>query len=106
MDHDLPEWFDLDGRLAGLQQIPVMLQFRPVDLRPCLDEPLLRLWQASARALNRVHREHSRLVLVVRVEMRSVVLRAGFDEHTDNDPEEPRKLARMYLTSSALLLSG
>src|SRR5882672_1504442 len=92
MDHDLPEWFDLDGRLAGLQEIPVMLQFGPVDLGPCLDESLLRLWQASAQVLNRVHGEDSRMFLVVRVEMRSVVLRAGLDEHPDDDPEEPRQL--------------
>jgi hypothetical protein len=42
MLHDLPEWFDLDGRLSGLQEIPVVLQFRPVNLYPRLDEPLLR----------------------------------------------------------------
>ena len=34
MAHDLPEWFDLDGRLAGLQEIPVRLQFRSVNLGP------------------------------------------------------------------------
>jgi hypothetical protein len=28
------------------------------------------------------------MVLVVRVEMRSVVLPAGFDEHADDDSEE------------------
>jgi hypothetical protein len=39
MPHDLPEWFDLDGWLAGLQEIPVVLQFRPMDFGPCLDEP-------------------------------------------------------------------
>ena len=57
-----------------------MLQFRPVNLGPCLDEPLLRLRQAAAQALNGVHREDSRLVLIVRVEMRSVVLPASLDE--------------------------
>jgi hypothetical protein len=48
MAHDLPEWFDLDGRLPGLQQIPVVLQLFPVDLRPSLDQPLLRPGQAAA----------------------------------------------------------
>jgi hypothetical protein len=41
---DLPEWVDLDGRLAGLQALPIMLQLGSVDLGPRLDEPLLRLW--------------------------------------------------------------
>jgi len=91
MGHALPEWFDLDGRLAGLQELPVVLQFQAVDLGSCLDEPLLRLWQAATEALNGVHREDSRLVLIVRVEMRSVVLPASLDEHPDDDPKEPRE---------------
>src|SRR5688500_9462393 len=32
MAHGLPEWFDLDARLAGLQELPVRLQFFPEDL--------------------------------------------------------------------------
>ena len=64
MGHDLPEWFDLDGRLTGLQELPVVLQFRPVDLRPRLDQPLLRLRQAPAQALDGVDREHGGLILV------------------------------------------
>jgi hypothetical protein len=91
MGHGLPEWLDLDGRLTGLQEIPIVLQFGAVDLRPSLDQPLLRLWQASAQTLNRVHGEDRRMVLVVRVEMRSMVLRAGFDEHPDDYPEKPRQ---------------
>jgi hypothetical protein len=65
MGHDLPKWLDLDGRLAGLQEIPIVLQFGAVDLRPSLDQPLLRLWQASAQTLNRVHSEDCRMVLIV-----------------------------------------
>jgi hypothetical protein len=29
MGHGLPEWFNLDGRLARLQEIPIVLQFVP-----------------------------------------------------------------------------
>lgn len=58
-----------------MQEIPVVLQFHPVDLRPRLDEPLLCLWQASSQALNRVDSEDGRVVLVVGVEMRSMVRR-------------------------------
>jgi len=91
MAHGLPEWFDFDRWLAGLQEIPVVLQFCPMDFGPGFDEPLLRLGQAAAQAFNRVHGEDSRKVLVVRMKMRSVVLSAGFDEHADDDPEEPRE---------------
>lgn len=85
----LPEWFDLDGRLARLQEFPVVLQFRAVDLHPGLDEPLLRLWQAATQTLDRIDRINRGLVLVIRVEVRPVMLPASFDEHPNDDPEEP-----------------
>ena len=50
----LPERVDFDGRVARLQEVPVVLQLRAVDLRPGLDKALLRLWQATAKAFNRV----------------------------------------------------
>ena len=72
-----------------------MLQFRPVNLGPCLDEPLLRLRQAAAQALNGVHREDSRLLLVVRVEVRAVVLHSvktlrHAELHVNLEPSEIR----------------
>lgn len=88
----LPEWFDLDGRLTGLQEVPVLLQFRPVNLGPGFHEPLLRLRQAAPKALERVYSEDCRVLLIVRVEMRPVVGFAGFDEHPDHDPLEARDL--------------
>ena len=89
MAHALPEWFDLDGRLAGLQEIPVRLQFCSVDLGPSFNQPLLRLRKAAAQAVDRVHRKHRRLILIVRVEVRPVMLAARFDEHSNDNPEEP-----------------
>jgi hypothetical protein len=71
MGHEcLPEWLDLDRRLPGLQQLPISLQFGAMDLRPCLDEALLRLWQAAAQTFNRVDSEHGRMFLVERVKVR------------------------------------
>jgi hypothetical protein len=90
MAHDLPEWFDLDRRLARLQEIPVLLQFRTVDFRPGLHESPLRYRQATSQALDGIHREDRRFILVVRVKMCAVMLHAGFDKHPDNNPEEPR----------------
>jgi hypothetical protein len=86
---DLPQWLDLDGRLTGLQELPILLQLRPVDLGPCLDEPLLRLGYAATQTLDSVDREHGRMFLIVRVKVRSMMLHARFDEHADNDPEKP-----------------
>jgi len=73
MGHGLPEWFDLDGGLARLQEIPIVLQFVAVNLRPRLDEPLLCLRQAAAQTLDRVQREDRGLLLVERVEMRPMM---------------------------------
>jgi hypothetical protein len=39
MGHGFPEWLNLDGRLPGLQELPVALQFPAVNLGPCFDEP-------------------------------------------------------------------
>ena len=60
-----------------MQEFPVCLQLRPVDLGPGLNQSLLCLGQDAAQALNRVHRKHRRLVLVVRVEMGAVMLAAA-----------------------------
>jgi hypothetical protein len=88
----LPEWFDLDGRLARLQGIPVVLQFRSVNFRPGFYESALGDGQATAQTLNGVHCKDCCFVLIVRMKMRAVVLSASFDEHPDDDSEEPRKL--------------
>jgi hypothetical protein len=92
MIHDLPEWLDLDGRLARLQQVPVVLQFCPVDLGPCFDEPLLRFRKAATKTLDGVDGEHSRLLLIIGVEVRSMMLTPGLDEHPDHDSEKAREL--------------
>ena len=92
---DLPEWVDLDGWLAGLQELPIVLQLRTMDLRPGLDEALLRLQQTAAQTFNRVDSEDSRMLLVERVKVCAVVLTSGFDEHTDDDSEEPREFRHL-----------
>ena len=66
-----------------------MLQFRAVDLRPGLDETLLRLRQATGQTFNRVDGKDGRVFLLERMKVWAVVLRASLDEHPDNDPEEP-----------------
>jgi hypothetical protein len=53
----LPQWIDLDGRLAGLQELPVVLQFRSVDLCPCFDKALLWPGNTAAEAFDSVYRE-------------------------------------------------
>ena len=65
-----------------------MLEFVAVNLHPRLDEPLLCLGQAPAQTLNRVQGEHGGLVLIVRVEMRTVMRSPDFNEHPNDDSEE------------------
>ena len=57
-----------------------------MDLRPRLDQPLLRFRQAAAETLDVVHGEDRCLFLVIRVEVRSVMLAASFHKHPDDDP--------------------
>jgi hypothetical protein len=92
---DLPEWFDLDRRLARLQEVPIPLQFGSMNLRPGLDEPLLRLREAAIQTVNRVNGEHRRMLLVVGVKVRTVVLHARLDEHANDDPEKPGQLGHL-----------
>lgn len=63
-----------------------------MNLRPSLNKSPLRLRETTPEAFNRLDREHRRLVLVVRVKMWAVVLTSGFDEHPNDDSEEPREL--------------
>src|SRR5262245_23256692 len=87
----LSERIDLERRLARLQEVPVLLQFRPMNLCPGLHEASLADWKVATQALQRVDREHSCVLLVVRVEVRTMVRAAGLDEHPDDDPEESRE---------------
>jgi hypothetical protein len=89
MDHGLPEWFDLDRGLARLQELPIVLQFVSVNLRPGLNQPLLRLWQAASQAVDRVHGKDRGLILVVRVEMGAMMWDARLNKHPDDDSEKP-----------------
>ena len=73
MKHELPEWLDLDRRLARLQEIPIALQFLSVNLRPSLHEPLLCLGHTAAEAFDRVHGKDRRVVLVIRMKMRAMM---------------------------------
>jgi hypothetical protein len=99
----LPEGFDLDGRLAGLQELPIVLQFRSMNLRPGLDEPLLGLRQAPAKTIERINREDRCLILIVRVEMCAVILSAGFHKHPDHNPEEAREFRHTRALASSEL---
>jgi hypothetical protein len=66
-------------------------QLRSVDFSPCLDQTLLWFRQATAQTLERIDREYCRVFLIIGVEVRTVVLTARFDEHSDDDTEESRE---------------
>jgi hypothetical protein len=90
-----------------LQEVPISQQFRAVDLHPRLDQALLRPREAATQALERIDREHRRMLLVVRMEVRPVMRFTGFKEHPNNDAEESRELGHeANLTSSGVGLPG
>ena len=83
----LPQWLDLDGRLAGWQELPIVVQFIPVNLCPCFDQPLLSLREAAAQTFDCVDSEYRGLILVVRVEVCAMVRAASLNEHPNHDSE-------------------
>lgn len=60
-----------------------------MNLRPRLHQPLLRPREAPAEAFERVEREDCGVFLVLRVKVGSMVRATGFDEHPNDDAEEP-----------------
>src|SRR6187401_1988930 len=88
----LPKWVDLDRRLTRLQQVPVLLQLLAVNLGPGFDKPLLRLRQFAAQVLDCVDRKHCRVFLVIRVEVRSMMLPTNFSKHPNDYSKEARDL--------------
>lgn len=78
-----PEGIDLEGELARLQEFPVLLQLRAMDLGPSFHKSLLRPGQAASQRLDGVDREDRSLILIVRVEMGAMMLAARFHEHPE-----------------------
>jgi len=92
---------------ARLQSLPVLEQFRPVDLRPCGDEARLPGRKVPADDFNVVNRKYSNIALVIGVEMGPMVWSASLHEHPDNDPKEAADLRQRACSSQhELLLCG
>jgi hypothetical protein len=83
--------------LARLQEIPVRLQLRSVDFGPRFDKPPLWDWKTSSKTLDRVYRKNGGVLLIVRVEVRPMVLASGFNEHANDDPEETGELRHVIV---------
>ena len=72
-----------------------MLRFCTMDFGRRLDEALLRPWQAAAESFDRIDRKHCGAFLIVRMKVRTMVLSARFDEHSNHDPEKARQLRHL-----------
>jgi len=59
-----------------------------MDFTPRFHEPALRQVKATANKLEGVDREDTDVILIVRVEVRSMVGCCGLGEHANDDPEE------------------
>ena len=65
-----------------------------MNLSPCFHQPALALGKIAADELDGIDREDADVILVVRMEVRSMVGRCWLGEHTDDDSKEPgRSLA-------------
>jgi hypothetical protein len=62
-----------------------------VNLRPGLNQALLRLRYAPGQTFQRVDGKDSRVILVERVKVCAVVLTTRLQEHPDDDPKESRE---------------
>jgi len=69
----LLQWLDGLRRAAGLQTVPVGHQLFLVELRPCFDEPALASRQLPGDQIDRVDAEDGHVVLMVRVEVRTMI---------------------------------
>jgi hypothetical protein len=88
----LMQRFNLDRCPTGLQESPVLQQFRVMDFRPGLHKSLLCPGEFAADALDGIKGEHGPGLLVHRVKVWPMVRCADFHEHPNDDSEEPRQL--------------
>src|SRR5207249_10134791 len=84
----LSKGLDLARWPACLQPVPGGNQFRLMNLGPCFHESALPLGKAAADELDRIDGEDANIILIVRVEVRSMVGRRRLGKHANDDPEE------------------
>ena len=63
-----------------------------MHVRPFFDETVLDGGQTAADALDPVECVHRRMLLVVRMKVRSMMGRSNLDEHADDDPLKTTEL--------------
>src|SRR5436190_23557991 len=102
----LSQRVNLERRPAGLQERPVLQQFRMVDFGPCFDEALLRARKAAADAFDRVQSERCDYILIRGMEMRPVVRCTDLQEHSNYDSEESGNLRHPFTCLLNVILTG
>ena len=75
-----------------MQEFPVAQELRMMNLRPCLNEALLRPRESATDALNRIESQRGKSILMQRVEVRPMMRGTDFHEHPNDDSEKPRQL--------------
>jgi hypothetical protein len=102
----LSQRLDLAGRSACLEVVPGGEQLDPMDFTPRFHEPALRLVKTTTNELEGVDREDTGVILIVRVEVRSMVGRCGLGEHANDDPEESGDLRHPSFKSQEPVVLG
>jgi len=77
-----------------------------MDFGPGLDKSLLCPRKSAADAFDRIQSEGRQCVLIQRMEMRSMVGRADFHEHPNDDSEESRQFRHRDTLHRRSELSG
>ncbi len=86
--HNLTEWRNRQWRFAGLQTLPVRLQFGFVQFRPGFDQPSLSSWKRTGNQFDGTDLINRDRVTVVSMEVRKMMRVAGFKKHPDDDAVE------------------
>ena len=75
-----------------LQRLPVRQQLFLMKLRPRQNEALPTSRKGTSQKLDPVDISDAHVVLIVRGEVRHMMLSSGLNEHTNDNSEEPRNL--------------
>jgi hypothetical protein len=87
--------FNLEGRLNGLQELPIAQEFIVMNFSPRFDESLLGSVEIASDTLDRVKSERGSCVLISGMEMRPVARYADFHQHSNHDSEESGNLGHL-----------
>ena len=86
--HNLTEWCNRQRRFAGLQTLPVRLQFGFMQFRPGFNQPGLSSWKRTGNQFDGTDLINRDRIAGVSMEVRKMMRPSGFKKHPDDDAVE------------------